>query len=97
MPFANNFKTVAKLQQFKSSIASATDAVASVKLNKHFHVPRAISSIYTGREPLLNQLKALLGLADSNIQKRFVVYGMGGSGKTEFCCKFAQDNRNRYV
>jgi GTPase SAR1 family protein len=26
-------------------------------------------------------------------QKRFVVYGLGGAGKTQFCSKFAQDNR----
>ncbi len=31
----------------------------------------------------------------SNVQKRFVVYGTGGSGKTQFCCKFAQDNQDR--
>ena len=68
-----------------------------MKLNKHFNVPRALSSIYTGREPLLGRLKTALSLADGSYQKRFIVYGMGGSGKTEFCCKFAQDNRNRYV
>lgn len=28
-------------------------------------------------------------------QKRYVIYGLGGSGKTEFCCKFAQDNREQ--
>ncbi|KAI9811231.1 MAG: hypothetical protein M1827_005563 [Pycnora praestabilis] len=83
-------------RSFRASVTSATDAVASVKLNKHFHVPRAVSSIYTGREPLLDQLKSALSQADLSIQKRFVVYGMGGSGKTEFCLKFAQDYRNSF-
>lgn len=30
-------------------------------------------------------------------QKRYVVYGVGGSGKTQFCCKYAQDHRERHV
>ncbi|KAK7959660.1 uncharacterized protein PG986_004514 [Apiospora aurea] len=29
-------------------------------------------------------------------QKRFVVYGLGGAGKSQFCCKWAQDNRHRF-
>ena len=29
--------------------------------------------------------------------KRFVVFGLGGAGKTQFCCKFASDNKQRYV
>jgi len=29
-------------------------------------------------------------------QRRFVIFGLGGSGKTLFCCKFAQDNRQRF-
>jgi len=29
-------------------------------------------------------------------QRRFVIFGLGGSGKTQFCCKFAQDNRQRF-
>ncbi|KAL8995820.1 MAG: hypothetical protein Q9188_006721 [Gyalolechia gomerana] len=31
-----------------------------------------------------------------HIQKRFIIFGLGGSGKTEFCCKFAQDNRQSF-
>ena len=79
--------------------------------NQHFDTPQAVSSIYTGREDFLEDLRSMLfvpaarmnhakdgdiqGL--SNAQKRFVVYGLGGSGKTQFCCKFAQDNRERLV
>ncbi|KAK5110685.1 hypothetical protein LTR85_000746 [Meristemomyces frigidus] len=29
-------------------------------------------------------------------QRRFVVHGVGGSGKTQFCCKFAQDHQQRF-
>ena len=30
-------------------------------------------------------------------QKRFVLIGQGGSGKTEFCCKFAERTQQRYL
>ncbi len=33
----------------------------------------------------------------TNIQRRFVIIGMGGSGKSEVCLKFAQLHLNRYV
>ena len=28
-------------------------------------------------------------------QKRYIIYGLGGSGKTEFCRKFAERNQRR--
>ena len=28
-------------------------------------------------------------------QRRFIIYGIGGSGKTQFYCKFAQDHGER--
>ena len=30
-------------------------------------------------------------------QKRFILVGLGGSGKTEFCRKFAEQNQSRYL
>jgi nucleoside-triphosphatase THEP1 len=35
------------------------------------------------------------GRAPDAIQKRFVICGIAGSGKTQFCCKFAEDNRDQ--
>ena len=67
-------------------------------LNKYFSLPQSIRSIYTGREELLKKLKNSLDslvLEDKKAQKRFVVYGQGGAGKTQFCCKFAQDYREK--
>ncbi|KAI9866891.1 MAG: hypothetical protein M1813_000833 [Trichoglossum hirsutum] len=31
-----------------------------------------------------------------SVQKRFVLYGLGGSGKTQVCLKFAQDYREKF-
>ncbi|KAH6672293.1 tetratricopeptide repeat domain-containing protein [Halenospora varia] len=98
----------AQLAQLKSldtenlhnSITSATAVASLVSFNKHFYIPHPVSSIFTGRETLLKELKNDLEtsspLQRNHMQKRFVIYGLGGSGKTEFCCKFAQDNRESF-
>jgi signal recognition particle GTPase len=74
--------------------------VPLASLNQHFDIPQAVSSIFTGRETALKDLEhSLLAPVlphQPQMQKRFVVYGLGGSGKTQFCCKFAQDNQKRY-
>lgn len=62
--------------------------------NRHFLVPFRVSEHYTGRE------KLALGLQEKLFeplarQKRFVLYGLGGSGKTQFCLKFASDYKER--
>lgn len=62
--------------------------------NKHYLVPFEVSHDYTGREKLALGLQERL-LAPLAQQKRFVLYGLKGSGKTQFCLKFASDNRQR--
>lgn len=62
--------------------------------NKHFKVEIEVSNNYTGREKLAQGLQKRI-FAPHSQQKRFVLYGMGGSGKTQFCSKFAWDNRER--
>jgi signal recognition particle GTPase len=54
--------------------------------------------MFAGREKELQLLQEAMydrSIINSRVQKRFVVYGLGGSGKTEFCCKFALENRQR--
>ena len=84
-------------------MVSAKTALSLASLaspNKHFRIP-AVSSIFTGREGLLKELRMMLfapSAADETlIQKRFVVLGLSGSGKTQFCWKFAQDYRQKWV
>ncbi|KAI9702311.1 MAG: hypothetical protein M1836_000790 [Candelina mexicana] len=95
-------KILANFHKLKlSAISNATEVASQVSLNKHFQIPRAVSSIFTGRGDLLRDLKSSIFDASSPvdrkyIQKRFIIYGLGGSGKTEFCCKFAQDNRQSF-
>ncbi len=66
--------------------------------NKHFHIPQVVSSYYTGREDIAKLVaNALLPPDTKGVrqQRRFIIYGIGGSGKTQFCSKFAQDHRER--
>ncbi|KAL8942140.1 MAG: hypothetical protein Q9216_001825 [Gyalolechia sp. 2 TL-2023] len=92
---------LAAIRAQPSKISNVADIASEVSLNKHFYIPRAVSSMFTGRVDLLEDLRKRLFDASpatekQHTQKRFVIFGLGGSGKTEFCCKFAQDNRQSF-
>lgn len=85
-------------KKLDSAIESAQEVVALPQPHTHFFTPQTVSSNFTGREKELNILKGCLSPRSSvlvEIQKRFVIFGLAGSGKTQFCCKFAADNKQR--
>lgn len=92
-------EALSALRELKASIVNATELIAPPTVNKYFKTPQAVSSIFTGRESLLQELKHCFiqpsGPLRHQSQRRFVVHGLSGSGKTQFCCKFAEDNRER--
>ena len=67
--------------------------------NKWFPVMRKPTSFFTGREThsqnVKNRFLAAQGQSGRATHAIFVVYGLGGSGKTEFCLKYAHDHRSR--
>ncbi|KAJ6078636.1 tetratricopeptide repeat domain-containing protein [Penicillium canescens] len=76
-----------KLQEF----------VTTAFRTRHFYTPQPVSTFYTGRAQYLKKLQEVFFKDDLvHRQARFVVHGMGGSGKTQFCCKFADENRERF-
>lgn len=86
------------LRKLNEAISSAA-GVLSRTGNRHFDVPQPLSSVYTGRQSLLEELKNTFfpGTPEPTpLQRRFVVNGIGGSGKTQFCSKFAELNRQRF-
>ncbi|KAH8596264.1 hypothetical protein B0O99DRAFT_685796 [Bisporella sp. PMI_857] len=81
--------------------ASADGLVATADLNEHFKIRETVSINYIGRKQLLEDLSKSY-FKECETQKQscrlmcFIVYGLGGSGKTEFCCKFAKENRKHF-
>lgn len=69
--------------------------------NKHFYIPQVVSSIFTGREDVTEDVQGALWAPEvrrpTGQQRRYIIYGIGGSGKTQFCSKFAQDHRERCI
>jgi hypothetical protein len=67
----------------------------------HFHIPEETSPTFVGREDLLITLRNAF-FPDNcpttrHGRKSFVIFGMGGSGKTELCSQFATDNKHELV
>ena len=63
-------------------------------------VPRSPSRLYTGRREMGERLAGVFahGSITSLTQQRvFVIVGIGGTGKSEVCLKFAEDQRDKYV
>jgi hypothetical protein len=72
---------------------------SSLPRSKHFFPPQETAAHFIGREDVSSIIQnALVSPSDTysiNRQRRFVVYGMGGSGKTQISSKFARDNREK--
>ncbi|KAK4610732.1 hypothetical protein CLAFUR4_14082 [Fulvia fulva] len=70
-----------------------------IRINKYFDVPKTVHSCYVGRESESETLASAFFSRTEGAQtqqRRFVISGVGGSGKTQFCCKFAHDYQQRY-
>ncbi|ORY01656.1 tetratricopeptide repeat domain-containing protein [Clohesyomyces aquaticus] len=97
---APHIGTIKALSQLSQSIEYAASTIKLVSSNKYFDTPQLVSSIFTGREDELENLKRFFITPSVNHgrhqQVRFVIQGIGGSGKSQFCSKFADDNREHF-
>ena len=63
-------------------------------------VPRSINNLFTGRSELLLRIQTAIR-CDQTVslanQKRFVITGLGGQGKSEVCLQVASLIRKQYV
>ncbi|KAK3935095.1 hypothetical protein QBC46DRAFT_272503 [Diplogelasinospora grovesii] len=64
--------------------------------NQHFVIARPVKPYFTGREASLAKLEAAFRDPTRPTQQRFVIYGLGGSGKTELAFKFADGHRHKF-
>lgn len=69
-------------------------------LNEWFIIPRCSSTYFTGRAVHAELVRGKLGpvnhLHEANRHRVCVIYGLGGAGKTQFCLRYAEDNKSRY-
>jgi Tetratricopeptide repeat len=68
--------------------------------NEWFIIPRCSSIYFTGRRLHAEVVREKLGpvshLDEANRHRICVIYGLGGAGKTQFCLRYAEDNKPRY-
>ncbi|KAJ5678692.1 hypothetical protein N7462_006936 [Penicillium macrosclerotiorum] len=69
----------------------------SLVKNRYFSNTRLVKSYFSGREKQLDILKMAFHDPMQANQQRFVIYGLGGCGKTELANKFALDFRHRFL
>ena len=77
-----------------------SDGASKPNCNEWFIISRCSSTYFTGRRLHAEIVKEKLGrisLLDGATQhKIYVIYGLGGAGKTQFCLRYAEDNKSRY-
>ncbi|KAG4442234.1 hypothetical protein IFR05_002283 [Cadophora sp. M221] len=65
--------------------------------SKHYMIPHSANPHFTGRANIRQQLgDCLVFSRKEETQQRFLLYGIGGSGKTQICLKFAQEHRKKF-
>jgi hypothetical protein len=88
---------VCMLDMFLASglIAKLDDISKMIPLPKIEYKPMTSSSMkFTGRRDYLTKLRAFFNTESdgSHRRKSFLLYGMGGIGKTQICLKFTEEN-----
>lgn len=66
----------------------------------HWIVPGTVNSLFTGRSELLGRIQNAFRMNEASgtkEQKRLVITGMGGLGKSEICLKVANLMREECV
>jgi hypothetical protein len=95
---AEHQKQVEALLQPQQQLWPSIEADAT-ETNELFLVPRCSSPQFTGRQLYAHMLKENFGRRQAqearNEHKIVVIYGLGGSGKTQFCLRYAEDNRTQ--
>lgn len=70
-----------------------------VPRNEHFEVPQHVSPVFTGQAQIGRRLETVFAPSshERSKQRRFVLFGMGGSGKTQICLQYVYTHRDRYI
>ena len=103
-----NFQLVLKgLQAIKAHDKHTTELVSHgaqkdqmSTINKYYDVPRSVSTMFTGRHDIYERMRVACCLTNSQAQlpktqRRYVLYGIGGSGKSQLAIKFAESHQDK--
>ncbi|TVY71301.1 Protein SERAC1, partial [Lachnellula suecica] len=77
----------------------AKDNIPTRLGNVHWIVPRSTNTLFTGRDKLLLRIQKAIHCdptSPPDKQKRFVITGMGGQGKSEICLKVASQMQKEF-
>lgn len=74
---------------------TSSEEASSPYVNVHFLVNQR-SEYFIGRDTQAAQLRARFGSKRRRSPHIFVIYGLAGSGKTQFCLKYLETSRHRY-
>ncbi|KAH7354935.1 hypothetical protein BKA65DRAFT_549010 [Rhexocercosporidium sp. MPI-PUGE-AT-0058] len=72
---------------------------ANIHGNVHWMIPRALNSLFTGRSDLLDRIQSALqseSISIAQTQRRFVIIGLGGQGKSEICLQIASLLKHKF-
>ncbi|RYP18627.1 hypothetical protein DL765_003834 [Monosporascus sp. GIB2] len=64
--------------------------------NVHWLVPRSVNPMFTGRRDIVEKIKKAIIPSTYHAQKRFVLTGLGGQGKSEVCLKVTDELREEF-
>src|ERR1700721_1987368 len=76
-------------------ITKLDDITKAISLPKIEYRPMTSSSLkFTGRRDYLTKLRAFFNAESDGPRRRksFLLYGLGGIGKTQICLKFTEEN-----
>ncbi|KAF2716593.1 hypothetical protein K431DRAFT_278666 [Polychaeton citri CBS 116435] len=95
--FASEGNEAARLLRQGSDLI-ATNRAQGTPLPCDFRVPRSSTTYFTGRLLQLEKLRSIFcSVQDQHYHRKVVViHGLGGSGKTQFCLKYAEDSQDSY-
>ena len=79
-------------------LTTSHQSMASFVQPKYVYVPsRLPSPRFTGQGIYLSKLRTYFGTTGQTSQRRFLLHGKGGVGKTQLALKYAEESAGRYV
>ncbi|KAI9790079.1 MAG: hypothetical protein M1816_005549 [Peltula sp. TS41687] len=93
----DTFEKVYKRVKWMRNNLNHNNILGSYK--QYFEVPNLLSPVFTGRDEDLQRLAVSLAArkpSEEQDQRRYVLFGLGGSGKTQICLKYIERYRERY-